>query len=144
MPHFGMDGESSLASTESSYTLELMSSRYLKKNATGMSSELPFQDPSNWKAKVNTGSNFVSRTGQDARLDKYMTGSAGDSGRVNSARRATSTLDAGRPQRREVDPERELRAELVTMRTRQEHCRNFIAHCGNSAASGPWSKRSSR
>lgn len=135
----GLDGDASLASTESSYTLELMSSRYLKKNAASLVGELPFNDANNWKSKMNSGANLVSRVGQNAGLDRNMHG-----GRESTARRSSPAIDTVRPPRKDVDPEKEMRAELVTLRTRQEHCRNFIGHCGNSSANGPWSKRTGR
>lgn len=137
----GVDGEGSMASTESSYTLEMMSSRYLKKNAANLTDELPFTDPSNWKAKMNSGANFVSRKGQHTTLDKYMQGSGGNDATNN---KKTTKIETNKLRVKEIDAEKEIRSELVIIRTRQEHCRNFIAHCGNSAASGPWSKRAGR
>jgi hypothetical protein len=135
----GFDGESSMASNESSYTLEMMGSRHLKKG--GGAGDLPYQDPMNWKAKVNAGANFVSRTGQDAQLDR-LTGVTKNS---NSRAAAAQSFKVGNGfSEGRVDPEKQLRAELVIMRTRQENCRDFIAHCGNSAAAGPWSKRTGR
>lgn len=146
----GYDGESSMASNESSYTLEMMGSRYLNKNIE--QNKLPYQDPMNWKAKVNAGANFVSRTGQHATLDKYMTGSTGTSKNKRSTVGAKTlgssfsrpSAESGRNQGLSGDTEKETRAQLVVMRTRQENCRDFLAYCGNSAATGPWSKRASR
>ena len=137
VPGIGLDAESSLASNDSSYTLELMSSRYLKK------ADVPFKDTNNWKSKVNAGANFVSRTGQDATLDRLAAGTVGRDSFQKVDRTLANLTDTTRHGGNQ-DPDKEAKAELVVMRTRQENCRNFIAYCGNSCSTGPWSKRGRR
>lgn len=141
LPCFGVDGEGSLGSTESSFTIELMGSKYLKK-APG---DMPFNNAMNWKSKVNLGQNYVSRGGQDAALDRFLSTGAirGASGNRSAGTLTASGTRSGE-RTADVDRMKEIRAELVVMRTRQENCRDFIAYCGNCTTTGPWSKRTRR
>jgi hypothetical protein len=139
-PGGGFGDMDSLGSNDtSSYTLEILDGY---KSRGKLPQNAPFRDPMNWKAKLSEGANVVTRDIDSAtRLGQGFTSALLNNEKTISKAYLTTGASLGDLNR---DPMKDAIAELVLLKTRQDSVRDFLGQCGNSALSGPWSKKSKR
>ena len=91
----------------------------------------------NWKSRLYEGVNKISR---DDPLNQGRLTEINNHGKTLLSNGRSNTMKS----LNKTESSKDILAELVVLRTRQESIRDFIAQCGIESSSGSWSKKTKR